>query len=558
MISWIQRTFQQHFKWLFLILLAVVIVSFVFITNASSGLGGHGQPKIPDRPFFGLNLSKVEDSRPLIQDAQLSLFLQRSANQPEPSPSEVEQYALQRHLALHLADELGLAAPSPDSPEVAAHIQTLGHFTDPAGKFDPKAYSAFIDSLKINPRLTEGDIARVILDDIRAQAYQKLLSGPGYVLASDLAEQLGRRDTKWTLALATIDGAAFAPGIEISDTALQTWFDSNARRYEVGARVSVAAVRVPASRYTASLNFTEAELRAAYDANPSKYPVAAPLAADASADLKFASVRAAVEAGLKQESATKSALSAIDDLAVQLLEKRIAPDKLAAFLATQNLTIEELGPVSSDSIPASLGGTAASSQILSETVRLAADRPYSNPVQTPDGAALLVWRETIPAHVPTLAEVRDRAAADYRDAEKRRLFNEAGRKLRATVAAALVAGQEFSPALNAAATAAGLKVEIKTPAAFTLAQPPSDFDYSAYQALATLEQGKVSELIPTRDSSALLVHAIKKEVPAFDPAAPEVAQIKTQMAGALASRNAQGLMSESIEAELAKSAPATE
>ncbi len=194
MISWIQRTFQQHFKWLFLLLLGVVIVSFVFITNASSGLGSGGQPKIPDRPFFGINLSKVEDSRPLIQDAQLSLFLQRSPNQPEPSPSEVEQYALQRHLALHLADQLGLATPAPDSPEVAAHIQTLGHFTGANGSFDPKAYSAFIDSLKVNPRLTEGDIARVILDDIRAQAYQKLLAGPGYVLASDLAEQLGRRD----------------------------------------------------------------------------------------------------------------------------------------------------------------------------------------------------------------------------------------------------------------------------------------------------------------------------------------------------------------------------
>lgn len=558
MISWIQRTFQQHFKWLFLILLAVVIVSFVFITNASSGLGSGGQPKIPDRPYFGLNLSKVEDSRPLIQDAQLSLFLQRPANQPEPSPSEVEQYALQRHLALHLADELGLASPTPDSPEVAAHIQTLGHFADPTGKFDPKAYAAFIDSLKINPRLTEGDIARVILDDIRALAYQKLLSGPGYVLASDLAEQLGRRDTRWTLALATLDATSFAPSIEVSDTALQTWFDSNARRYEISARVSVAAVRIPAAKFAGSVNFTDAEIRAAYDANPSKYTAATPLAADASADVKFASVRTAVESDLKKQAGTKAALSAIDDLAVQLLEKRIAPDKLADYLATQNLSAEELGPISSDSIPASLGGLSSASQILAETVRLAADRPYSNPVQTPDGAALLVWRETIPARVPALAEVKDAATAAYRDAEKRRLFNEAGRKLRETVATALSAGQEFAPAITAAATAAGIKVEIKTPDAFSLAQPPADFDYSAYQALASLEQGKVSELIPTRDSSALLVHAIKKEVPAFDPAAPEVAQIKTQMAGALASRNAQGLMGELIEAELAKSAPATE
>ena len=60
MISWIQRTFQQHFKWLFLALLILVIVSFVFITNASSGFG-HVAKQTPARPYFGINLAAAED-----------------------------------------------------------------------------------------------------------------------------------------------------------------------------------------------------------------------------------------------------------------------------------------------------------------------------------------------------------------------------------------------------------------------------------------------------------------------------------------------------------------
>jgi peptidyl-prolyl cis-trans isomerase D len=39
MISWIQRNLQQHFKIIFAVLLDLIIVSFVFVTNASSGLG---------------------------------------------------------------------------------------------------------------------------------------------------------------------------------------------------------------------------------------------------------------------------------------------------------------------------------------------------------------------------------------------------------------------------------------------------------------------------------------------------------------------------------------
>ncbi len=224
MISWIQRTFQQHFKWLFGLLLVVVIISFVFITNASTGLGDGSARKLADRPYFGLNLALAEDARQLLGDAELSLYVQRAATSPDPSPAELEQYALQRHLTLHLADQLGLATPAPDSAEVAAHIQGLGRFTGPTGSFDQKAYAAFIDSLETNPRLSQADIARVIIDDVRVAAYQKLLSGPGYVLPADLSEQAARRDTRWTLALATLASAGFEPVIDSSDAVLAPWF----------------------------------------------------------------------------------------------------------------------------------------------------------------------------------------------------------------------------------------------------------------------------------------------------------------------------------------------
>ena len=123
----------------------------------------------------------------------------------------------------------------------------------------------------------------------------------------------------------------------------------------------------------------------------------------------------------------------------QLLEARVAPDKLPAFLASQNLSLSELGPVGADSIPPALGGNSAS-QVAEEALRLAADRPYSNPLPVPAGAAILVWRENIASRTPALAEVREKVLADYQAAEKRRLFNEAGRKLRETVSTDLAAG----------------------------------------------------------------------------------------------------------------------
>ncbi len=564
MISWIQRTFQQHFKWMFLTLLVLVIISFVFVTNASHGLAGAGERKLPSRPFFGLDLSRQEDQRTLGADAQLSIYLRYNPQREIPE-AQLSQYALTRHATLHLADQLRL--PLPTSEQLVAHIRTLRAFADPKGEFDAKRYTDFIDSLKTNPRTTEADVSRVISDDVRVQAFEKLLAGPGYVLPSDVADLLAKRDTTWTLALATIDGSAFAPAIDTSDATLEKWFETNARRYEIAERVSVAALQVSATPYLAGVSLSDARIRAAFDANPSAYPAPAGAAAPtldpatgkpADPEAAFAAARPAVEAELRKKESDKAALAAASDLAVQLLERNVKPADLAAFVAQHpGSTLAELGPIAGGSVPASLGGNTASGQVMPEVERLSADRPYSNPLPTPDGAALLVWRETLPARTPAFAEVKATVLADYRAAELRRLFNEAGRNLQTTVAATLPSGKPFADTVTTAATAAGLKVTLKTPKPFNLSGSfPEDLDYTALQALQTLSKGKVSDFLPTGDNAGLLVYAVDQQLPVVDSSSAAYKELRTRLADNLGQSNAQSLLSGLVETELTKSAPA--
>lgn len=498
MISWIQRTFQQHFKWLFFTLLAVVIVSFVFMTDAGPGQGERRQPP---RPFFDIDLSQAEDQRRLGEDAQLSIFLRFNPGREIPQ-NQVSQYALNRHATLVLADRLGL--PTPTQEALVAHIRTLRAFAGPDGNFDPKRYAEFTDSIRLNPRLTEADVSRVISDDARLVAYETLLSGPGYVLPSDVAEMINARDTVWTLVIGSIDGSGFSPRIDTSDTALAAWFETNSRRYEIAPRTSVAALRVVAGD-------------------------------------------------------EKASLAAASDLAVRLLEENVKPAGLEAFLATtRDVTLVEIGAVAPDSIPADLGGPSAR-VVATEAARLSADRLYSNPVPVPGGAAVLVWRENIPARIPELAEVRARVLADYQAAETRRLFNAAGRELQTKVAAAVAAGKPFAEALTAAATAAGLKVEIKTPAPFSVSgEFPPDMDFTILQSLDRLSQGKVGDFIPAGENSGRLVYAAGQKLPVIDPASADYAAIRKDLAGSLSRSSAGALLDAVVEAELAKSAPVTD
>jgi peptidyl-prolyl cis-trans isomerase D len=512
MISWLQTSFQRHFKWLFLLLLGVVIVSFVFM-DSSGGMGLGGDNRQPPRPFFGLDLSLATDQRQLAEDARLSVFLRFNPS-GDVSDSELSNYALNRHATLALADRLGLPAPTPE--QLLAHIRAQRAFADPAtGNFDPKRYAEFTDSISRNPRLTEGDVSRVITADARLVAYEKLVAGPGFVLPSDIAGIIAARDTVWTLAVAEVDGSAFAPRIDTSDTALAAWFETNARRYEIPPRVSVAALRVPAAPAT-------------------------PIDADNAPS---------------QSDADRAALAAASDLSVRLFETNTRPADLAAFVASvPDIELVEIGAVGANAIPAELGGPSART-IATEALRLSADRPYSNPVAIPGGAAILVWRENIPARIPALEEVRDRALADYQLVEKRRLFNETGRSLQATVSAAIAGGKTFEAAVTAASDAAGLKASVRTPEPFSLsANFPRDLDYAVLTSLESLSKGKVGDFLPVAENSGRLVYVIEQIVPTLDPASAEYARIREEFASTISQTNAAALISGIVEAELSKTA----
>jgi uncharacterized membrane protein len=123
----------------------------------------------------------------------------------------MQNYGLQRFAALHLSNEL--RGPGPTGPELTEFVKTLRAFTGQDGKFDATRYAQFRDSLKIDTSLSEADVARVLADDFRYDRLQKLLAGPGYVMANDVKQQLARAETSWTLAVATADTWATEVGL---------------------------------------------------------------------------------------------------------------------------------------------------------------------------------------------------------------------------------------------------------------------------------------------------------------------------------------------------------
>jgi peptidyl-prolyl cis-trans isomerase D len=557
MISWIQRYFQHHFRAIFAVLLGLIIISFVFTIGAAPGIG-RADRKMIDRQFFGYNLALQSDQQKLMGDASLSANLRVGAF-GQLDGEQIQNYAFQRAATLHLADQWHI--PAATLPEIEAQIKTLRMFAGPDGQFDPSAYQRFRDNLKTTPRggVTEGDIARIIGDDVRAEKVQTLLSGPGYVLPAEIKAQLSRADTSWTLATATADYAAFKPEIKPTDAELTQFFEQSGGRYDIPPRIVVSYVEFPATNFLAGIQVSEADVRAFYDANPSRFPnPAKPAAAtpsvmppsDPAAD--FAAVRTQVEAALRLEQAQKVAVKAASDLQLALYNAKITkPEAIDPFLAMQKLTAKTLPPFTRETVPSELGGSPV---IAQEAFRLSASRIASDALQTPNGAVLLFWKESLPSQKPVFASVREKVSTDYVEGERRKRFVELGKSIKAQLEARLKAGDAFEKAAAAAGASVSLPLETKTLPAFTLRTRPQDIDYNVLGTLERLEKGQVSDMVVTADKG-IFVYAADKKEPEATESNPQFAETRKQIASYNSRFGASAFISEMVEKELKRSEP---
>jgi peptidyl-prolyl cis-trans isomerase D len=561
MISWIQKYFQHHFRTIFAVMLVIMVVPLVWVFNASSGLG-HGDRRVVDRYFFDYNLSLPEDQRRLFGDAQLSAQLQLGAL-GGIAAEQIQDYAFQRAAALHLADEWHV--PAATQAEIADAVKNLRMFAGQNGQFDAKAYNNFRDSLKTNPRgMAEGDIARVLGDDVRADKVNKLLAGPGYVLPGDVKNQLLRADTSWTIATATADYASFKVDVKPTDADLTKFFEENAFRYEVPPRVNVTYADFPAANYLPGVTVTDADVRAFYDENPARFPkpaAATPApatptpapAADPNAD--FAAVRPQVEAALKLDRAQKLAAKAASDFALALFESKVTNSTaLDAFLASRKVQLKPLAPFTREAGPAELGG---SPEVAAEAFKLNEKRFASDAIATPTGAVVLFWKETQPARKPLFAEVRAKVSADYIEGEKRKRFIELGRTIKSQLEARLKAGDTFEKAAATVSSNAGVKLEEKNVPAFTLRDRPQDLDPSVTGMLDRLDKGQISDMSVNADKG-IFVYVADKKAPDLTESNPRYVETRTQLATYTARMSSSAYIAELVEKELKRSEPKAE
>lgn len=507
MISWIQNHLIRHGRWIFLTLLAVIIVAFVFTIGNTPGCTSN-QSAYQKQDFYGYDLNSSHEMGVISEKVSLSALL--NTGRPIQSEQQFQSQLTSRIALLYLAAEIGI--PAPNQKTLEAYIMTKAAFRGPDGQFSRDAYTAFVDNIDSNPRMPQGLFVVVLEEDYRIDQIGNALSGPGYLLPSEALAQTKRNETSLKLATAEINYAEFSPEVAPSEEALKEYYTANSSRYEIAERIQASYITFAAAKYADQVvEAEESDLRAHFIANRARFvaahEAAQPKAEDAEAEkptITFEDVRDAVAADLAAEATLRITNQAAQSFAYKLYNEKIEQDSAAfnKLLNESGLALTEIAPYTAEGA----ARRALSTEMLESAFALSKNRYFSDAYAIDEGFGVLIYKGRIAPEIPAFETVKAVVTADYITEEKRRLFNENGERLEAELKAKIAEGINFVEA----AEALGLKAS--TNEAFKIGEAPRTFNQAALQKAQSMEAGELSPML-TSGPTGIFVYVEEKNVP---------------------------------------------
>lgn len=544
MITWIQTKFQKHHKWIFGLLLAVIVVAFVLTIGPQSYFGSGGTQNVKPRNFFNLDLNSQKDINSISRAAQVSFWINVGIRLR--GRDQLESFGFQRIAYLDLADQLGV--PEPNEEQFQDYIATRRIFQDTAGNFNSQIFIEFRDRLDNDPDLSQAVVSQVIADNFRIDKVRYALAGPGHVLPFEAAKELAWDNTQWTIETTTLVYSEFRPNIVPDETALEEFYESNKFRFEESEKISLTILDFNSDKYTDQVTIPDDEdLETYLNSNQNRFPNARDLlTAGESVEEVLPLVRDEVAKAWKNQKARRLAEEAADEFTVVLFRQNITQysDKFNALLDAVGADKNRIALYSQDNLPVDTG---INQRALTNAFNLNTKRYFSNVVPTIKGAAVLLYEGKIQAHIPPIAEVLAQVKNEYREISRRKRFAAKGVQLKENIEASMQKGLSF---FEASENEGFTPVSHDT---FSTKSPPDELPLSLFSKAVLLEPGNLSPMILQEDSGTI-IYLKAKTNPQYAIDSSVISVKTASLATSLSNRSSISIIREITNRELAKSA----
>ena len=518
MISWLQTNLQKHFRFLFIILLGVVIVAFVFTIGAAPGIGD-GRQNIPNLRFFDVELTTESQRQKFFNEAYYSSLLSGAPM----SQDQLNQYAFNRAAALHLANIHNL--PGPNTEQLTSHIQELGIFMGGDQAFSRDAYSRFRDEIRASGQISEGQLSQIMEDDFRINRVFEVLSGPGFVMESEVLEELKLDQTLWSVAVGELDLNEFEPVIDESTEKLEEFFAQNSFRYTAPARRVISYLEFKALDYMEEIDVEESDLESYFNLNQSRYTktIEAEKSEENQASeeetsepkivqLSFEEAHDQAEFDYKLEQARQVSRKNAESVGLAIVEldnateasQALSLERIESLTEQKGIQTKHTTPFARNERPL---GLAWSQNLIATSFQLNESYMYSQPIIEGDSTYILLLESETPEFVPSFKTVEARIKEDYREEEGRRLRTEHANTLASEL------NELDAEAFKTKAESKGMTISEFSK--FKRGDTVEGLDSGLIFSIINLEIGNVSN-VTIREDKGYIIQVLGKEIPEID------------------------------------------
>ncbi len=514
---------RKHQQWLFILIIAVVVVSFVIFFTPSVQYDNFGSSGSSD-------IMGSIDGRPIARKEFINAyqevllrFLMATGQWADETDSsrfgfDPEQETPSRLLLLEKAKEHGIQV---SDEAVAKWIVTA--FKDPAtNKFRKELYDNMMTNGLAQRRMTEEDFQRFAKNQIGVSQLTSLVGMSGDLVSPREADLLYREDNLQANTQVVFFSSTNFANLGQDLEGLETFYTNRMALYRTPDKRKINYLKFASTNYLA-----EAETKLAGITNITEM---ASLIYTEKGTNSFTdngvvlSEEAALEQ-IKNEELEKVGLTIAKEKALEFAKELfdIEPMKaesLPQLATTKGFTAEVSEEFTESQLIPNLG---VQYQLTRQAFQLTDEEPFTTPFLAQDGVYIVSLNSIIPSSIPSLDEVRGRVTVDFYQQKSLESAREAANTFHETLTSQLAEGKSFDAICDEAG------YDRKQMALFSMSTQNYSgdrrADISSLKNLAfALDVGEVSQVSSTRDGAMILyvnsfVEAreedVEKELPDF-------------------------------------------
>jgi hypothetical protein len=527
-------TIRRHQKWLWLIIITVVIVSFVIFLDPSYSMGRRGGGGGSGQGSFGSVNGRALSREELMQvyaevRLRFRLLSDRWPEQDENSRLYFDPDRLMRERLL-LLEKLAEFNVQVSDAAVADWIASV--FRDrERNAFSLELYRQFVRQVLPQGGMTEADLRRFAAHEVAIQHLLELGSLAGSLVSPAQAEAQYRRENEQvSVEYALLSLSNYLAEVTVEPEALSRFFTNRLAQYRLPERVQVSYVRFETTNFLAEADQLllqrtnlEQELEATYRRVGEKYFRDAqgnPLSPEAAKQ----QIKEQERERLAVEAAQRKAMSFAEQLYALYEKEPKGLGLLERLAAASSLVPGQTEPFAQFELPK---GLEVSRDFVQAAFALTPEQPMATePVVGEEAVYIMALQRRLPDEIPAWETVQARVTADFRRQLALQTAHTTGQKFYERLTNGLAEGKTFQ-ALCSEANVLWVKPPPFSFSTRSLPEAGASVNFATLKEISlALPAGETSQLI-TNTSGAFVVHVTKREP-------VDAAKMKAELPGYLA------------------------